>query len=186
MISVQVLAIAYAVMGALLLYLLMATRRSVSFKTFIVVLVSGLYVSTYLGLKELQGWPVNEALPDRFRLHWAMINEPDKAQHAQGAIYLWIQPSAPNGKLTHEPRAYHLPYEQTMAEKVQNALRQIDEGQTVDGQVTRSQLAVKVKETAEPNNLKLNLDPANAAVQERATGLQFMPLPRAALPPKGT
>jgi len=185
MISVQVLAIAYAVIGALLLYLLVATRRSVSFKILTVVLISGLYVGTYLGLKQLQGWPVSEELPDRFRLHWAMINEPDKAQHAQGAIYLWIQPSAPNGKLIDEPRAYHLPYELKMAEKVQDALRQIDEGQTVEGQVTRSQLAVETQESAAENNLKLNQDPANAAVPEQEAGLQFAPLPRTALPAKG-
>lgn len=185
MISVQVLAIAYAVIGALLLYLLVATRRSVSFKILTVMLVSALYVGTYLGLKQLQGWPVNEELPQRFRLHWAMINEPDKTLQAQGAIYLWIQPTAPSGKLVDEPRAYHLPYELKMAEKVQDALRQIDEGQTVEGQVTRSQLAVETRASDADINLKLNQDPANAGVQENEAGLQFAPLPRAGLPPKG-
>jgi hypothetical protein len=109
MISVQLLAIAYAIIGALLLYLLVATRRTVSFKIFMVVLLSGLYVSTYLSLKELQGWPVTEDLPKRFRLHWAIITEPDKAQKAVGRIYLWIQPTAPSGKLVDKPRAYYLP-----------------------------------------------------------------------------
>ena len=104
MISVQILAIAYAVMGALLLYLLIATRRTVSFKIFLVILVSGLYVGTYLGLKDLQGWPVTEELPQHFRLHWAMISDPDKSQKTTGSIYFWIQPTAPTGKLVAEPR----------------------------------------------------------------------------------
>jgi len=186
MIAVQVLAIAYAVMGALLLYLLVATRRSVSFKIFTVVLISGLYVGTYLGLKELQGWPVNEPLPERFRLHWAMINEPDKAQDAQGTIYLWIQTSAPNGKLIDEPRAYHLPYDQRMAEKVENALRHIDDGKTVEGQFARAQPALETQEAGQHSKLKLDLDPANAAINQQEAGLQFAPLPRASLPPKGT
>ncbi|MFT4730168.1 MAG: hypothetical protein ACI9UN_004691 [Granulosicoccus sp.] len=185
MISVQVLAIAYAVIGALLLYLLAATQRSVSFKILTVVLVSGLYAGTYLGLRDLQGWPVTEELPQRFRLHWAMINEADKAQKNPGTIYLWIQPSAPNGKLIEQPRAYHLPYDLKMAEKVQDALRQINEGQTVQGQVTRAQLSNEMQESAEQNNLKLNQDPANTAVQAHEAGLQFAPLPRAGLPPKG-
>jgi hypothetical protein len=185
MISVQVLAIAYALIGALLLYLLVATRRSVSFKIFTVVLVSGLYMGTYLGLKELQGWPVNEELPLRFRLHWAMINEPDKAQNAQGTIYLWIQTSAPSGKLLDEPRAYHLPYDRKMAEKVENALRQIDEGQTVEGQFARAQPALEAQEANERRDLELELDPANAAASQQEAGLQFAPLPRASLPPKG-
>jgi hypothetical protein len=185
MISFQVLAIAYAVIGALLLYLLVATQRSVSFKIVTVILVSGLYVGTYLGLKELQGWPVTEELPQRFRLHWAMINEADKAQHGPGTIYLWIQPSAPNGKLIKQPRAYHLPYDLKMAEKVQDALRQINEGQIVEGQVTRAQLSDETQESAQQNDLKLNQDPANTAVQAQEAGLQFAPLPRAGLPPKG-
>jgi hypothetical protein len=184
MISVQVLAIAYAVIGALLLYLLVATRRSVSFKIFAVVLISSLYVGTYLGLKELQGWPVNEELPERFRLHWAMINEPDKAQNAQGTIYLWIQTSAPNGKLIDEPRAYHLPYDLKMAEKVEKALRQIGEGRPVGGQIARAQPALETQEASTKRKLELELDPANAAVSQRDAGLQFAPLPRAGLPPK--
>ncbi|MFT4631051.1 MAG: hypothetical protein ACI8PP_000816 [Candidatus Pseudothioglobus sp.] len=185
MISVQVLAIAYAVMGALLLYLLVATRRSLSFKIFTVVLISGLYVGTYMGLKELRGWPVNEALPERFRLHWAMINEPDKAQDAQGTIYLWIQTSAPNGELIDEPRAYHLPFNRKMAERVENALRQIGEGETVEGQFARAQPALQVKETDKQSKLNLELDPAKAAASRQEAGLQFAPLPRTGLPPKG-
>ncbi len=184
MISVQILAIAYAVMGALLLYLLIATRRTVSFKIFLVILVSGLYVGTYLGLKDLQGWPVTEELPQRFQLHWAMISEPDKSQKTTGSIYLWIQPTAPTGKLMAEPRAYHLPYDVKMAEKVENALRQIDEGQTVEGQLSRVELAPVAQADTTIIKVDPNLMPV-AAVQERETGLQFKALPRTSLPPKG-
>ncbi|MDP4598120.1 MAG: hypothetical protein NWR61_04330 [Pseudomonadales bacterium] len=184
MISVQILAIAYAVIGALLLYLLVATRRSVTFKLFMVVLVSGLYVGTYLGLKELQGWPVEEALPKHFRLHWATINEPDKAQKAKGAIYLWIQPSVPGGKLLATPRAYHLPYELETAEKVQDALRQIDEGKIVEGQLARERLEAETTQDRS-SDMPLALDPANAAFQERDAGLEFTTLQRNNLPPKG-
>ena len=185
MIFVQVMAIAYAVIGALLLYLLAATRRSVGFKIFIVVLVSGLYVGTYLGLKQYQGWPVSEDLPQRFRLHWAMIIEPDKAQQSLGSIYLWIQPSMPGGKLIDEPRAYHLPYGREVAEKVQSALRHIDQGKVVEGQLSRSQLDAQAQQNAARNNVEVKLDTANAATQTQEAGLQFTALPRHTLPPKG-
>jgi hypothetical protein len=186
MISVQLLAIAYAIIGALLLYLLVATRRTVSFKIFMVVLLSGLYVSTYLSLKELQGWPVTEDLPKRFRLHWAIITEPDKAQKAVGRIYLWIQPTAPSGKLVDKPRAYYLPYDAAMAEKVQNALRQIDEGQAVEGQLSRAQLASDTQANGTEIKLEPDLDPFNSAFQPPEAGLQFRALPRTSLPPKGS
>ena len=185
MIFVQVLAIAYAVIGALMLYLLIATRRSVGFKIFMVVLVSGLYVGTYLGLKQYQGWPVSEDLPQRFRLHSAMIVEPDKAQQSLGSIYLWIQPSSPAGTLLDEPRAYHLPYGRDVAEKVEAALRHIDEGQVVEGQLSRSQLDAQAQQNEARNNVEVNLDTANAASQTQEAGLQFTALPRHTLPPKG-
>jgi hypothetical protein len=185
LISVQILAIAYAVIGALLLYLLVATRRSVSFKILTVVLVSGLYGGTYLGLKELQGWPVEEELPKHFRLHWATISEPDKKLNAKGAIYLWIQPSAPGGKLMANPRAYSLPYELETAEKVQDALRQIEAGQIIEGQLALERIEAEATQK-NSNELKLDLDPANAAFQEHEAGLEFTTLQRTNLPEKGS
>ena len=148
------------------------------------ILVSGLYVGTYLGLKDLQGWPVTEELPQRFQLHWAMISEPDKSQKTTGSIYLWIQPTAPTGKLMAEPRAYHLPYDVKMAEKVENALRQIDEGKIVEGQLARERLEAETTQDRS-SDMPLALDPANAAFQERDAGLEFTTLQRNNLPPKG-
>lgn len=185
MIFVQVLAIAYAVIGALLLYLLAATNRSVSFKIFLVILVSSLYAGTYLGLKQYQGWPVSEELPQQFRLHWAMIIEPDKAQQANGSIYLWIQPSNPTGKLIDEPRAYHLPYGRQVAEKVENALRQIDDGKVVEGYLSRDQLDTEIKQDTARDIVDLDLESANAATPTDEARLQFTALPRHILPPKG-
>ena len=113
-----------------------------------------------------------------------MISEPDKSQKTPGRIYLWIQPTAPTGKLMAEPRAFDLPYDVKMAEKVQNALRQIDEGQTVEGQLSRVELAPAAQTDTPTIKVDPNLIPV-ATTQERETGLQFKALPRTSLPRKG-
>ena len=187
MISIQLLAIAYSVMGALLLYLLIATRRSLTFKILTIVLVSTLYVGTYVGLKHLQGWPVSEALPLNFRLHWALINEPDKALKQQGTIDLWVQQTSLTGQVTDKPRAYRLPYELDLAEQVQDALQQIGEGHIVEGQLDQRTMADetetnKQEEVVDASDNNTNVD----NFKEKEAGLEFTTLQRSSLPPKGS
>ena len=48
----------------------------------------GLYISItmWFAMNGLLGWPTPSELPDKFRLHWVVIEEPDKMILIQGAF----------------------------------------------------------------------------------------------------
>ena len=124
--SSQLLAIAYAIIAALTLNIWLSTRWSTGFKVCLIVLVSGLYVGTYFGLSEIQGWPTKNPTPDSFRLLWANIDEPDKGANSDGQIYLWVRQLDLNGQIDGEPRGHKLPYRVDLAENVEDALEKME------------------------------------------------------------
>ena len=100
-----VLALAYAATAALLLNLNLTTPLARWIKYTSVVGVSVLYVVTWHGLGDLLGWATSEPMPEDFRLHWVVIEEPDKARGGDGKIYFWIRELDEAGLAEGAPRA---------------------------------------------------------------------------------
>ena len=96
-------------------------------------MTSAFFVVSYYSIIGIMGWPVEDTLPERFQLHWAKINEPDKLLDTPGAIYLWVeeldQANIPMGV----PRAHKLPYSEPLDNGVTDALDMISLGQDVGG-----------------------------------------------------
>ena len=78
------LALAYAALVALLANLNLRTRLPRTVKAGAIVAVTGLYVVAWQAHQGLLGWATPESLPDRFRLHWVTVDEPDKASGGAG------------------------------------------------------------------------------------------------------
>jgi hypothetical protein len=180
------LALAYAIVAALVLNVWVATRWSVHFKFSLVILVAVLYVGTYLGLREIQGWPTTDPMPSSFRLIWAKIEEPDKAFGTEGKIYLWVQELDAASRISGEPRAYKLAYRLDLAEQVEKALNQTEAGSELNGRMTRGILKPQ-EEDAESG-----LRDAEQEGESEVTGLsddrihlEFTELPKSKLPAKG-
>jgi len=186
LISSPLLALAYAIVAALILNIWVATKWSTSFKVSLVFLVSILYVGTYFGLREIQGWPTQDPMPDSFRLLWAKIDEPDKATKSDGQIYLWVQQLDLIGQVDGEPRAYKLSYRVDLAENVADALAKIEGGNKLNGKMTRGLL--KPESEVEPGPESLALDEGESGIDGFSDDrilLEFTELPRTPLPPKG-
>ncbi len=132
------LAAAYVFVAALVLNLWLATQWRTSVKVCLVVLVSLLYIGTYMGIKELRGWPTDEPLPESFHFVWAKIDEPDKRIGSKGQIYLWVQALTENGEIDSGPRSYQLSYDVQLAEKVEKAMRDTENGDQLRGKSGRS------------------------------------------------
>ena len=144
-----------------------------------------MYVGTYLGLKEVQGWPTSDPLPGSFRLIWAKVDQPDKRTNTQGQIYLWVRTIDVAERITGEPRAYKLPFHTALAEQVQDALDKLEGGATLNGQRTRG-LLKQDPEMEIPSNPQALADEASAATgfNDGQVLLEFTELPRAVLPAK--
>jgi len=99
-------------------------------KAALVVAVTALYFGAQRQLDDVWGWPSRDALPERFVLLAAVIEEPSKT--SEGALYVWVN-AITQGKPQHEPRAYRLPYSKDLHALLNEGLKKIRQGITQMG-----------------------------------------------------
>ena len=122
-----ILIVAYVLLAALLVLVLLYGRLHYVFKLFLVVLVAGLYLYSYNGWKQVQGWPSKTPLPENFLPHASVIDEPDQEKGTKGQIFIWASTLKGSFPAT-EPRAYELPYNQEIHSSLEDALRNMRNG----------------------------------------------------------
>lgn len=121
------LLLAYVAFTALLVLALIHGRLNWLVKLGVLIVATGFYWVSYQGWQQSLGWPSSTALPDKFLLHFAVIEEPDDTQGTEGTIFLWLT-DLPDDELAAEPRAYRLPYDQETHSKVESAMRRAKAG----------------------------------------------------------
>jgi hypothetical protein len=176
------LALAYVGLGAIALCLFLSSRFSVAVKTGIIGALSLFYIISYIGANELRGWAIQKPPPNPFKLHWAVVEEPDKAQGLEGRIFLLAQALGDYGELRNAPRLYELPFSAALAQEVSEAKKRIEEGKTVEGNL--SYKAVRPEEDEERETRRDAGDNRAADGEQERLILDFRDLPRPELPPK--
>ena len=101
---IWLMTLGYVVVAGMLLTASLPSRFSLFFKVIGVLVVTGLYFTTYLGHRSLAGWPINEELPKNFRLVWVAIDEPEKKDGVDGEIFFWIRELNDNNEAASKPR----------------------------------------------------------------------------------
>ena len=130
------LTIAYMLFTALLLLALIQSRLHWHLKSGLLVLALLFYWLSYQGWREAQGWPSATEIPERFLLHFAVIEEPDKEIGTVGNIYVWLS-NLEDHELGGSPRAYRLDYSQAVHTKLQDALNRMRNGKIQLGSLSR-------------------------------------------------
>lgn len=164
------LSIAYVFLTALLLLSLIYSRLHWLLKTGLLVLALGFFWVSYQGWKDTQGWPSETHLPDKFLLHFSVIEEPDEEIGQEGNIYIWVTDLSER-KLADEPRAYRLPYERDLHSKISEAMRKSGNESLQIGELN----AVKKLEKMSDKQNRIG---------QKYPGLEFKKLPAPALPEK--
>ncbi|WP_088279751.1 hypothetical protein [Ideonella sp. A 288] len=78
----------------------------------------------------LSGWPTVDALPERFTLLAAVIEEP--SNKSAGALYIWVN-AIENGKPVAQPRAHKLPYAKDLHALLNEGMKKARQGVTQMG-----------------------------------------------------
>jgi hypothetical protein len=99
-------------------------------KLLIVLGVTGLYFAMDRALDDVWGWPSRHALPERFVLLAAVIEEPSKTR--PGALYVWVN-ALEQGKPASTPRAYKLPYTKDLHTLLSEGMKKVRQGVTQMG-----------------------------------------------------
>ena len=79
------------------------------------------YTGHYLLLQAIQGWPVDSAPPDEFRLLGFDVREPDST--SSGEILIWIRSE---GQAS--PRVHRLPYTRELHQAISKAGQRLAQG----------------------------------------------------------
>ena len=175
------LALAYAALVALLANLNLRTRLPRAVKAGAILAVTGLYVAAWQAHKGLLGWATPEALPDQFRLHWVTVDEPDKASGGAGAIYFWVRELDAAGLAHGPPRAFRIPWDEATAEEAQEALTRLQEGEPLNGFLSRQTLDPDAEGEVEGADYGGGFDAATAGERPH---FEFSRVPPPALPAK--
>ncbi|MEN3350445.1 MAG: hypothetical protein V7632_4080 [Bradyrhizobium sp.] len=127
------LAVAYAVLGALLLIVVVYARLHWSLKAIAIVVTSAFYVVSFGGMRGLLGWASTERLPANFKLLHSRIVEPHSLEDDPGAIYLWVEEVDEDNRPSAIPRAFRIPYSDALAEQTHTAENEIKAGHPQGG-----------------------------------------------------
>lgn len=150
---------------ALLLLLLMSllwSRWPGWLKGLLVVAVSVFYFYAEDLSHRISGWPTPDALPERFVLLAAVIEEP--GAKTDGALYIWVN-ALEGTKPVKQPRAYRLPYAKDL-----HAL--LDEG------MKKNRQGVSQMGTAEPKAGRSGLSWLRPGSDEQVVKIRDLPMPQ--------
>jgi hypothetical protein len=130
---ILMLSVAYALVGALLLIVLVYARVPWPLKAVAVVVTSAFYIASFIGMHGLLGWASVDQLPPYFQLLQARIVEPHSLEGDPGAIYLWVEALDEDNRPSGVPRAYRIPYSDRLADKTDKAQSEIAAGHAQGG-----------------------------------------------------
>ena len=141
------IALGFVLIASLVLWFIIGSKGHWLSKAAIILLSLYFCMSVGLSVGEFMGWPTDEKMPDKFLVHWVVVDEPDPKLGDEGSIYIWIQPleksedkrGSWNDYLLSfydgdsQPRSYRLPYSRELHERAQEALGMIMRGEGVGG-----------------------------------------------------
>lgn len=126
---------AYALVAALLAYVVLLSRLHWLFKVLATLATVALIPLTFNGVGELRGLPTDGPIPVSFRMLWAQVVEPAPLQEEKGHVFLWLQTLDADNFPVGQPRAYQLPYSDDLKIKVAEAMGKIAQGEQIQGTV---------------------------------------------------
>jgi hypothetical protein len=120
-------------------------------------MVTVFYYVVYTSYSALLGWPTDDRLPNHFKYHFSLVEEPSKTDpHRQGNIFIWITAIGTDRDLN-KPRAYKLLYSKDTHKKLVLAQKKVQKGVEQLGEVISGKKGVDaIGDTVSGNSIVLN------------------------------
>ena len=128
---------AYGLIGALLVWIVVASKLPFVARAGVVLLFAAAAPFTYYGVGELRGLPSDGPPPSSFIMHWARVVEPNPLVDDPGHVFIWLEALDDENFRSGIPRAYQLPYDEDLVRRVEAAMGMIQGGEEVAGTIDR-------------------------------------------------
>ena len=182
--------LSYVVVAVLLLSLNVASRWHSGVKAGAIAVTSVFFGISYASIAGLIGWPSEARVPEHFQLDWATVIEPDKLNGTPGTIYLWVEALDENDTPAGTPRAFRVPYNRDLADRIGHAKERIEQG--VNQVATAREVDVPQAPPDDDRRLagapQRKDEPGSpgdpAAFIQHMPAIEFQDMPPPALPPK--
>ena len=79
----------FIIITSLILWLVIGSRGMWGLKAATIAAAVYFCLSISFSLENFEGWPSDTSLTEEFRVHWIVIEEPDK-KGGEGAVYHWV------------------------------------------------------------------------------------------------
>ncbi len=131
---------AYVVLATFLLCLHLYANWKWWAKAGATLAVAIFYFVTYFSIPQMLGWPAGDGLPEKFRLIAYHVKD-------NKSIYLWAR-TIQSGTVQSKPRAYVLPYTESLRKAVADAGQRMKTGLTIIGEVDEAKRSLQPKNAA--------------------------------------
>ncbi len=119
------LILSFSALALLCVLALLWSRWPAWLKGLLVVGVTVFYFYADNLVHQLSGWPSSDAMPERFVLLAAVIEEPNAKTN--GALYVWVN-AIEDGKPAAQPRAFRLPYAKDVHSMLNEGMKKVRQG----------------------------------------------------------
>ena len=139
--------VAFILLTILILWVVIGVKGKLWIKSCLISLTLYFSIGLWVSINGLLGWPTTDGPPQKFEIHWVLVEEPNKKTGNSGAIYIWAsdinvdkQSFSPFGskKPLDKPRLYQLPYSRSTHEQTEAILERLKKGErymaTLDGE----------------------------------------------------
>jgi hypothetical protein len=117
--------LSFAALALLCVLALLWSRWPMWLRALLVAGVTGFNFYADDQVHGMWGWPSADALPERFVLLAAVIEEP--TARSKGALYVWVN-ALENGKPSAQPRSYRLPYAKDLHALLNEGMKKVRQG----------------------------------------------------------
>lgn len=188
---------AYVALSTLLLVILSRLAVGRIAKIAIIAVMAAFNIGVFFWSQSLLGWAAASAVPERFKVLWTRVVEPNAARGDAGAIYLWVEELDERNIPSGAPRAFVVPYSAGLADRSATAQAEIKKG-NAQGGMRHAFVPTFTSQALDGVNIRTITqgampggDPSGGGVFDpsalggQSKSVNLIPLPKPILPPKG-
>jgi hypothetical protein len=196
MIDTFAIPLTFIIIATLALWIIVGSKGWWLLKAATIVVVSVFCVFLWRSLDDLQGWPTNDPIPNKFEVKWITVNEPNKKTDSPGAIYVWLKDLEPE-KTSHswylttkhknvndEPRLHKMPYTRERHEQAMKIQAKIGKGGKFMAQKSKGGIGEGSGQHKGPKGQSKGKGKGGGGMSEGGDEFKFYELPPPSYPEK--